>query len=398
MNCHEVMEDMQRQLDGDLNEQEFAALSEHLRECPDCAAMFERLERLSSELENLPRVTPAYSLVDAILPELERIDAEGRGYEPAAAAEGAAPPPRAAARTRRRWTDRLSYRALAGAVAAGVVAGIFLITYNPQEARIDTVAMEQSAGDAASESASPAGGAEERATASDDTSNELKSFKTEDGATDFRVKDQYGSEEPAPGGGDAAEGPAPRSSQDQPPAAGADSGGTAEKEPSRMLQAPSEDAPAVSGPSGGAAGNDAGAADDNAGAPGNSAGGGVQSVPEAVPAPTENADAGTLDKGIKAPDGGNGRPDAGITATVSEESLSPNQAYNAVIQDGRVAVYDTETSVLLFESAVKSGAISFVSWSEDSGKLEYLVTEEGGAERRFVIDIASGSETLATQR
>ena len=61
------------QLDGDLDEQETEILMTHTRHCPDCAAMFSRLQMLSSGLENLPKVTPSYSLVDAIMPRLQEL-------------------------------------------------------------------------------------------------------------------------------------------------------------------------------------------------------------------------------------------------------------------------------------------------------------------------------------
>ncbi|HZG78386.1 MAG TPA: zf-HC2 domain-containing protein, partial [Paenibacillus sp.] len=74
MTCEEVMELMQRHLDGDLNSEEQKRLSEHLDACEDCADMMERLQRVDEDLANLPKGTPAYSLVDGILPRLAQID------------------------------------------------------------------------------------------------------------------------------------------------------------------------------------------------------------------------------------------------------------------------------------------------------------------------------------
>lgn len=74
MNCIEVGELMQRNLDNDLNEQELTILMQHLDECMSCSQLFEKLTLLSGSLDQLPRVTPSISIVDAILPELERID------------------------------------------------------------------------------------------------------------------------------------------------------------------------------------------------------------------------------------------------------------------------------------------------------------------------------------
>ncbi|UUZ86756.1 zf-HC2 domain-containing protein [Paenibacillus sp. P26] len=67
--CQEVIELMQRYLDRDLDETEYSRMLGHLQQCPDCSELFERLVNLSQELESLPKVTPPYSLVDAILPQ-----------------------------------------------------------------------------------------------------------------------------------------------------------------------------------------------------------------------------------------------------------------------------------------------------------------------------------------
>ncbi|MBD2844481.1 zf-HC2 domain-containing protein [Paenibacillus sp. IB182496] len=138
MNCQEVMELMQRQLDGDLDERESEILTSHTRQCPDCADMYERLSKLSADLENLPRVSPSHSLVDAILPKLEeleraeRIAAPATSAAPAAQADAPAPAQTSPTRARRLpWTKRWSTRAAGGALAAAVVVGLFIVTFDP---------------------------------------------------------------------------------------------------------------------------------------------------------------------------------------------------------------------------------------------------------------------------
>lgn len=74
MTCQEVVELMQRDLDQDLNEEENNILQTHLEGCSECPAIFERMKLLSNELTMLPKVNPPYSLVDQIMPQLERID------------------------------------------------------------------------------------------------------------------------------------------------------------------------------------------------------------------------------------------------------------------------------------------------------------------------------------
>jgi len=111
---------MQRYVDHDLNERETSALMAHIGQCPECAAMFERLVRLSKGLEQLPRVVPPYSLVDAILPELDRLGDAGR--EEAASISEAG---RRAASTRRTWLAKMS-----GLVALGAAVALLFI-FNP---------------------------------------------------------------------------------------------------------------------------------------------------------------------------------------------------------------------------------------------------------------------------
>jgi anti-sigma factor RsiW len=120
MNCPEVMELMQRHVDGDLNAEETSHMLDHVGHCPDCAAMLQRLLHLSRGLEQLPRVVPPYSLVDAILPQLG--NGEAAGAETADDTVVLAPSERRAARSRREWMGRLS-----GVAAVAIVVGLLLV-------------------------------------------------------------------------------------------------------------------------------------------------------------------------------------------------------------------------------------------------------------------------------
>jgi hypothetical protein len=111
MKGQEVMELMNRYLDGDLDELELERLERHLQQSPEAAAMFERLKRLHHQLEQLPMVTPPTSIVDAILPKLERIDAGEEG--PAETRNVADIRPERLRRQNRIWA--------AGSVAAAVL-------------------------------------------------------------------------------------------------------------------------------------------------------------------------------------------------------------------------------------------------------------------------------------
>ena len=74
MSEQEVMEYMQRYLDDDLTEDEYARLKEHLENDPHNSMLFERMKRLSDDLARLPKVTPPYSIVDSIIPKLEEME------------------------------------------------------------------------------------------------------------------------------------------------------------------------------------------------------------------------------------------------------------------------------------------------------------------------------------
>jgi hypothetical protein len=131
MICQEVMELMQRQLDGDLNSQEEAELRAHLAYCLDCVQVFERLQRLSGELAQLPKVVPPYSLVDAILPQLDEIDKEAAASITDKAAVFSAEVSHIEQGQRKKlpWTRRFgsqfSWKFASGVVAAGLIIGFF---------------------------------------------------------------------------------------------------------------------------------------------------------------------------------------------------------------------------------------------------------------------------------
>jgi hypothetical protein len=66
------LELVQRDLDNDLTGEEKERLQALLSANPDLQLMQDRLRRVADKLAELPPVTPPYSLVDAILPQLEK--------------------------------------------------------------------------------------------------------------------------------------------------------------------------------------------------------------------------------------------------------------------------------------------------------------------------------------
>lgn len=137
MMCQEVIELMQRYLDRDLDDTEYDRMLDHLQRCPDCTELFERLTNLSQELERLPKVTPPFSLVDAILPKLDQLDAAAlESAETATAVPGAADPAPASTRPggwRRKMKAWVSLPVFGGVVAAGLVFGFFIIQYQESQ-------------------------------------------------------------------------------------------------------------------------------------------------------------------------------------------------------------------------------------------------------------------------
>ncbi|TXK84073.1 zf-HC2 domain-containing protein [Paenibacillus sp. N3.4] len=141
MNCQEVMEFMHRQLDGDLDAQEEDELHVHLMNCLDCAQMFERLQRLSEELTQLPKVVPPYSLVDAIMPQLADLDRQAAASiteSTAVLSKNASQitleqPPKLP--WTRRFGSQFSWKFAGGVVAAGLILGFF--AFNLQHPVLD---------------------------------------------------------------------------------------------------------------------------------------------------------------------------------------------------------------------------------------------------------------------
>ncbi|HZG57370.1 zf-HC2 domain-containing protein [Paenibacillus sp.] len=123
MTCEEVMDYMQRHLDGDLNSEEQKRMHEHLEGCSDCADMMERLARIDQDLANLPKVVPAFSLVDAIMPRLQQIDAASGEATPTLEATS-----RAAKRSASRpWYARGGFVRYGGFAAAAAVLGVLVV-------------------------------------------------------------------------------------------------------------------------------------------------------------------------------------------------------------------------------------------------------------------------------
>ncbi|KRE54193.1 anti-sigma factor family protein [Paenibacillus sp. Soil522] len=338
MNCQEVMELMQRQLDDDLDESEKTVLMNHTGQCPDCAAMFERLQLLSAELTSLPKVMPRYSLVDAIMPQLERIELFSQPEsetEPSSAVEMAEPASLRAKRERR-WP---SIRIMSGVIAAGIVAGLFLVTYKPGMSPGFSGAAQFAANDAANSGAA-------------DMANETRQELS------FTAKIPENIDAPKIG-------TEALKKQD-----------SAEEPSSNANKAESEEkAMPTSGNSDASTGNDAPAAEQS----------------DSIDKSLNDGDGSNSSEGFTGKEDKNGY---GIAADHSA-LIAPNGKYSAQAEDFTLKIYAVSDQSLVFTSPRKNGKLMNLNWSEDSAQLTYEVHLEQGAIVKYVIDLASLTEKKA---
>lgn len=122
MKCAEVMEWMHRYLDHDLSQDEIIEMFRHIDDCPSCADVFDRLTVLSQQLEQLPDVKPPFSLVDSILPQLDKLD-QGVQEQGVTSAEDAkvVPITRKTTHGKKFKGNSIAARTGIGAVAAAVI-------------------------------------------------------------------------------------------------------------------------------------------------------------------------------------------------------------------------------------------------------------------------------------
>lgn len=344
--------------------------------------MYERLKRLSAELESLPKVSPPFSLVDAILPKLDEID---RTASPAAnPGTGTPEPAHASGSAPRRRNSRFNLRVLSGVVAAGVVAGIFLVTYDRD--RLDDAMSGNSVSveSASSGSSGPA----------------LMMGYTADS---IDVVDQFGPiMEKSATFGPAADRPATATG----PESGSSSSGSARAAGSGGTDGGGTDA-GGSGSSPGP-GSDPGAGSGSS--PGTGAGPDAGSdEPPARVAPPDAARGGSADGTVvvtgpeEAPAD---RPEDGVRPGIagfleepapdSVESVSPDGSYVAVFADSRVVIYDRDGNAR-FEGEERQGAIAAMGWTDDGAYFRYEVRREDGTGEIYRIDPAAGTETPEPQ-
>ncbi|MDU5141414.1 MAG: transcriptional regulator [Paenibacillus dendritiformis] len=410
MNCAEVMELKQRSLDGELTQSEESLLTEHIRRCPACAEMAERLETIHQELVHLPKVTPPYSLVDAILPSLQQLDKEQ------AAAAGASPSPASGSMERQgsatgpgkreqklqavtpvqKWYRKRPWRSAGAVVAAGLVFGLFMVMFKPPTAT-------EQAGDFTelmSKSSQESG-------AVPNSSQALRSTHP-DGKPAT----------PEPKAGAANDGNAPNTQQQQDaqlpdgtgqkweevpdtaPAKPAEGSGAAEDRPKKNPKREQERKPAASPPAEKQEKNgkqDKKAEEPAAGKQHTGADPAEQQdsqVPPSIPAVTENEE---LENGSSADAGSMGFADSDLNRqslfAASKEATSPDGKWMVLWENGQLMLYGvTDTEQTKLQTLAFADRPEELIWSSDSSRLEVTVRTADGV-RQFHYDVSSNGLT-----
>ncbi|WP_426447855.1 zf-HC2 domain-containing protein [Paenibacillus sp. S-38] len=453
MMCQEVIELMQRYLDRDLDETEYRRMLLHLENCPDCTELFERLVNVSQELESLPKVLPPFSLVDAILPKLEELEAQGvdaaeRGLAAGAEKTAAAPPApeevRPAPRPERgSWRKNVrewvSFPVFGGVVAAGLVLGFFLFGQGQPGQDADKL-LSGLAGGSSKESASSApaaagtaaqnapGGSADQNGAGEQPKADLVNppAKKELAPPADGANTNAGGtapKEPAPRAGGAAKSAPPAVQSEQPPAAKQtqpDPIASAQNPAAPPLKAeePGDGQGAASVPPAGADAAKGAAASEPAAPestpPADNGAQASEEQPSSEPVDTfraaESGGSGENGTGqsLKAPDAkkaipqtpsasGEGTSFAGISSIRPAEPVhklaAEGGAYAAAVIDGKVQIQDKDGKTV-FTSMDWSDAdrVDLKQWSGD--KLTYHVEmETGGQIRCFIVDAKAGTET-----
>ncbi len=379
MNCQEGMELMQRSLDGDLDSHETSRMMEHIRTCPECAAMYERLTRLSNNLAQLPRVVPRFSIVDSILPRLEELPI-GPAADAAAREEADSDVP-AATPSRSSRPNRKTYRRLAGAIAAGVVAGLIIIS-NPfswmSGSSNDNDAASMSEAGLLSKGAEPASSpAEEKMSANmfSSSSSGGESAVTDQAAPSFN-----------------------RSIEPESPAADTESADDKKldvkfKESLRSDESSASDKAKTESAD---AGRQAAA---NSQPPSDAPQMTLQIAPSL---PTSAAGGSEADTASPSASDAQAVSKAGSTAFPTAIApafvwASPDGKYKATVEEERMKVYEASENKLVFQSDVHSGhKIGSVRWDPDSANLHYAWTDADGKAVSYRWEAATGRETTET--
>lgn len=406
MNCPEVEELMQRHLDSDLEEQEEDQLLGHIRDCPDCAALYQRLIRLSEDLTALPPVSPPVNIVDSILPRLDELDFPAANKPSIQAVGGVSSKdpsweannelkPAASSKPRRKYI----WTALSGVAAAGLAIGMFIFTMDgpgKQNAQLmDSHAPESSSMEPArNKMMDPSGYQEGNSSEMPESgADPLGSLLEESGEVAERTSDKEMLSEDRELTGSRAHPPVENDAQPEEfqiqdqagsmnEGAEADESVSPEGEQPPVALAPNEDTPVTE----------------------------ETEVPPAAdlsdtpPASPDTEGLGVIDGGQAGDDhqpesNHNGSPDVTDPQyrnpeVVYERLLSPGSDLFAYVNEQRVLV-SSSNGEIRFASSHKwksEDTVRFVAWLNEQ-ELLYQVTKENGESVQFMVNVEEETET-----
>ncbi|MBY0216412.1 anti-sigma factor [Paenibacillus illinoisensis] len=423
MKCEEVVEWMHRYLDHDLGDAETAQMLQHVAQCPECAENFSLLRALSRELEDLPQVTPKFSLVDAIMPQLDAIDEARR--EQSSTVQEMTPVPAAFENLQRsserkpkqKWLNSMVGRMSMGAAAAAVVLGVAIWGYEPEKVENaesmmlssgstqETGAVEQnplSRDVENDESFSPRSNSDPLM---DDTEN--KSAMTEK-ADPITAPEENGPEQsPEPEGKDnqTSNQPGTMSQTDNSTEARntTPDASNSQKSPDQGKDTQPKDQDSSTAAVPPANENEKESTETSDGRDSESYN--TQEIaPEVeMKEPTEDNQSSGTDSGTAAPNGSKefGAPNQGITSTMtSKEWSSPDGSYVVMLIDNQLSVYSksaADPDVLnLVEQRNLEGTLKTASWSSDSTSFNYE-TDKDGTTVKNTFTVPSASAGTATK-
>ncbi|MCM3206057.1 anti-sigma factor family protein [Paenibacillus illinoisensis] len=423
MKCEEVVEWMHRYLDHDLGDAETAQMLQHVAQCPECAENFSLLRALSRELEDLPQVTPKFSLVDAIMPQLDAIDEARR--EQSSTIQEMTPVPAAFENLQRsserkpkqKWLNSMVGRMSMGAAAAAVVLGVAIWGYEPEKVENaesmmlssgstqETGAVEQnplSRDVENDESFSPRSNSDPLM---DDTQN--KSSMTEKADPMTAPEENVPEQSPEPEGKDnqTSNQPSTTSETDNstevrnttPDAS------SSQKSPDQGKDTQPKDQDSSTAAVPPANENEKESTETSDGRDSESYN--TQEIaPEVeMKEPTEDNQSSGTDSGTAAPNGSKefGAPNQGITSTMtSKEWSSPDGSYVVMLIDNQLSVYSksaADPDVLnLVEQRNLEGTLKTASWSSDSTSFNYE-TDKDGTTVKNTFTVPSASAGTSTK-
>ncbi|MCW3791377.1 zf-HC2 domain-containing protein [Paenibacillus sp. LS1] len=423
MKCEEVVEWMHRYLDHDLGEAETAQMLQHVAKCPECAENFSLLRALSRELEELPQVSPKFSLVDAIMPQLDAIDEARR--EQSSTIQEMNPVPAAfenlqrsserKTKQKQKWLNSMAGRMSMGAAAAAVVLGFAIWGYEPEQIEnADSMMLSsgatQESGNVDQNALSKNIENYDPSTSSQPSSNDV--FVSESNASSTEG-DNLGSETMPEenGGGQVQEPGVQKDPTPQQPAT------ESTPAPNKGTQDPSSSTPSTDHQKSPVQNQDAEQRNQESGSASTSSADGeengttepengdAKSFTSEDTAPNTNEDAPV--EGAAAPDSGTGAdtfggnkglagPDQGMATTAApKEWKSPDGSYVVMLLGDQISIYSkpaNEPDVLnLVEQRNIEGTLKSASWSKDGTLFNYETDKDGTtAKNSFNVTSVSG--------